>query len=127
MKTFIIAFILTILPLAGTGVAVAQTPPQASPCASGVMPTEQKLYDRTMRRFGSLDLSPQQQQQIQSLIAQFSQTHPAGSPLDRDAMRQLHQSILAILTPQQRDTLSQETEQRRAEMGGSGGEHQPCR
>jgi Spy/CpxP family protein refolding chaperone len=122
MKTLIIAFILATVPLAGTSVAVAQESPQASPC---VTPTQQKLYDRTMRRFGSLGLSSQQQQQIQSLIAQFSQAHPAGSPLDRDAMRQLRQSTLAVLTPQQRDTLSQETEQRRAEMGG--GEHQPCR
>lgn len=127
MKTFIIAFILTILPMTGTGVAVAQEAPQASPCAphARVAPTEQKLYDRTMRRLESLGLSPQRQQQIQSLIAQFSQTHPAGSPLDPDAMRALRQSIFAVLTPQQRDTLSQENDQRRAEMGG-GGERQPC-
>jgi Spy/CpxP family protein refolding chaperone len=127
MKTLIIALILVILSLSGAGVAVAQGVPQASPCVphARVTPTQQKLYDRTMRRFESLGLSPQQQQQIQALIAQFSQTHPAGSPLDPEAMRQLRQSILAVLTPQQRDTLTQENEQRRSEMGGS--EHQPCR
>jgi hypothetical protein len=78
-----------------------------------------------MRRFGALGLNQQQQQQIQSQIAQFSQAHQAGSPLDADAMRQLRQSLLAVLTPQQRDTLQQETEQRRSETG-AGGEHQPC-
>lgn len=127
MKTLIIALILTILPLTGTGVAVAQGAPQASPCAphARVTPTQQKLYDRTMRRFESLGLSPQQQQQIQSLIAQFSQTHPAGSPLDPEAMRQLRENLLAVLTPQQRDALTQENERRRSEMAA--GEHQPCR
>lgn len=124
MKTLVIALFLTMLPLTGTGIAVAQVPPQASPCAPRVTPTEQKLYDRTMRRFASLGLSPQQQQQIQSLVAQFSQTHPAGSPLDPEAMRTLRQSMLAVLTPQQRDTLRQEDEQRRSETGD---EHQPCR
>ncbi len=122
MKTLIIGIIFAILPVTGTGVAVAQVSPQTSPCAPRVTPTEQKLYDRTMRRLSSLGLSAQQQNQIQSLIVQFSQTHPAGSSLDFNAMRQLRQSVLAVLTPQQRDTLRQENEQRQSE----GGEHQHC-
>ncbi len=66
------------------------------------------LDERIMRRFSSLGLMPQQQQRIQSMIDAFSRTHPAGSPLDQSAMRQLHDEVRGVLTPQQLAMLQQE-------------------
>ena len=126
MKSLLAGLIFSILALTSASSAFAQMPPQAPMCGQNrprVTPTQQKIYDRMMRRFGALGLSPQQQGQMQSLIGQFSQTHPAGSPLDTEAMHQLHRSILQVLTPQQFDTLRQENEQRRGQMGGGGGGH----
>lgn len=118
MKSLLAGLIFSILTLSGASVAVAQMPPQAPQCMQNrprVTPTEQKLYDRAMRRYASLGLSPQQQGQIQALIAQYSQAHPAGTPLDEEATHELHRSILRVLTPQQFDTLRQENEQRRSD------------
>lgn len=120
MKSLLTGLLFSILVLSGASTAFAQVPPQGAPCAphARVTPTEQKLYDRTMRRMASLGLTPQQQGQIQALIGQWSQTHPAGSPLDLAAMRQLRQSVMAILTPQQVEAYRQEREQQRSEASG---------
>jgi len=72
-----------------------------------------------MRRFGSLGLSPAQQQRIQSMVAAFSQTHPAGSPLDPAAMRQLRDGVRSVLTPQQIGMLEQMNQ-------GHGGGYRRC-
>jgi hypothetical protein len=112
--------------LTSAGNAFAQTLPQGAPqCGQNhprVTPSEQQLYSRLMRRFASLGLTPQQQSQIQALIGQYSQAHPAGSPLDMEANRQLRQSILAVLTPQQVEAYRQERQQQRSEAP----QHQRC-
>jgi Spy/CpxP family protein refolding chaperone len=114
------AFALAFFALAGTGSSVAQTapapPPPAGACPAQVTPSAQAIYGRLMRRFGSLGLTPDQQQRIQGLVDQFSQAHPAGSPLDPAAMRQLREQARSLLTPQQLAMLQQENEER-------GGEH----
>lgn len=126
MKSLIAGLSFAILALSGAIIATAQEqlppPTQASPCGPRETPSEQAIYDRTMRRFASLGLTPQQQGQIQAIVGQYSQAHPAGSPLDVSANRAMHETILGVLTPQQRDTLAQENEQRADEMSG----HRRC-
>jgi hypothetical protein len=91
-------------PVQGTPQAPQQ---QQGPCAprAAITPTEQQLYRRMMHRLAPANLTPPQQAQIGTLIAQYSQAHPAGSPLVRPAMRQLRESIMALLTPQQLQAL----------------------
>ena len=94
-----------------------QSYPQA--CPPRMTPSGQEIYQRFMRHFAPLGLAPAQQQQIQSLINGFAQTHPAGTPLNVPAMRQLHQQVRAVLTPQQISMLEQEN------RGRTGAPH-PC-
>jgi Spy/CpxP family protein refolding chaperone len=54
-----------------------------------------------------LSLSDKQRTQIRQLVRQYRQAHPRGSGFDPQAHRQLHQAILAVLTPQQRVQLKQ--------------------
>jgi Spy/CpxP family protein refolding chaperone len=59
----------------------------------------------------SLNLTPQQQDQIKTLISNYKQAHPEGSQPDPAAKQQLHQQILNVLTPEQRTKLEQEKAQ----------------
>lgn len=117
------AIAFAVFSVAAIGPAQAQVPPpqvpmqggpQAYPqgypqgCPARVTPSAQEIYGRMMRHFASLGLAPQQQQRIQSLVDAFSRMHPAGSPLDPTAMRQLHEQVRAVLTPQQLAMLEQE-------------------
>ncbi len=114
-------------PMQGTTPVVA--PGQPSPCVpkAAVTPPEQKLYHRLLRRLGPAQLTPQQEAQIQALVAQYSQAHPAGSPLDRPAMQQLRHSVMAILTPQQLAAVKQAREAARAQSsGGAAGAPHRC-
>jgi hypothetical protein len=77
-----------------------------------VTPSAQQLDDRFMRRYSSLGLTPDQQQRIQSLVGAFSQAHPAGSPFDPPAMRDLHEQVRGVLTPQQLASLEQQNRDR---------------
>jgi hypothetical protein len=113
------AIALAVLSLGAVGPVQAQVPPGQAPpqgyqrnCPPRVTPSAQELYDRFMRRYSSLGLSPDQQQRIQSLIDGFSQTHPAGSPLDPEAMRGLHEQVRGVLTPQQLTLLDQQNRDR---------------
>lgn len=135
------AIAFAVLTLIATGAAQAQVPPQQpypqqpypqapvqgypqgypQACPQRVTPSEQELYARFMRHFSSLGLGPQQQQRIQSMVEAFSRTHPAGSPLDPAAMRQLHDEVRSVLTPQQLAMLQQER------RGGGGGGMRRCR
>ncbi len=130
IKRTISAIAFVVLAFAATGPSYAQVqpvPPQPIPgqpmqgqpiqappqgyqqgCPPRVTPSAQMLDERYMRRFSPLGLMPGQQQRIQSLIEGFSRTHPAGSPLDPTAMRQLHDEVRGVLTPQQLATLEQE-------------------
>ena len=79
-------------------------------------PSQAQLQHRWMRRFGNLNLSGDQQQRIQSLINQYSQTHPAGSPPDREANRELRRQMMGVLSSDQQNQFRQEMRQRREEM-----------
>ncbi|MBV8222431.1 MAG: hypothetical protein JO293_03655 [Candidatus Eremiobacteraeota bacterium] len=65
-----------------------------------------------------LDLSQQQQAQIKTLITNYKQAHPKGSQPDPAARKQLHEQILAILTPAQRTKYQQLKQQWHKEREG---------
>lgn len=104
------------MPLAASA---QQGPPQGqgpATRASAQMPSEARLQQRWGKRLGRLNLSSDQQQHIQSLIHQYSQSHPEGSPRDRDSVRQLRQQLMGQLTPDQQNQLRQERRAHRAQM-----------
>jgi hypothetical protein len=111
------AIALVVLSAGGTspaGAQVPQAPPQGyeQRCGPRVTPSADVLYDRYMRRFAPLGLTADQQQRIRSMIAAFSQTHPAGSPFDPSAMHELRDQVRGVLTPQQLASLEQENHAR---------------
>ena len=70
---------------------------------------QQRLDERASQRGGffqdeltKLDLTPQQRQQIDQLRANYEKAHPAGSPRDPQARKQLRDQMMNVLTPQQR-------------------------
>ena len=107
------------LPLVAT--AQQPPPPPGAPSQSG------HRHGMGILRFKNLNLTQQQQTQIESLMKQFHDSHPAGSPPDRQAREQLHQQIDAILTPTQRATLKADREQMHDKRGeGPGGNPPPA-
>lgn len=65
-----------------------------------------------MRRFDALNLSADQKARIQTIMQQFRQAHPPGSPRDPQAMASLRDQIKAVLTPQQQQQLEQQMHDR---------------
>jgi Spy/CpxP family protein refolding chaperone len=59
------------------------------------------------RMMSGLNLSDRQRAQIHQLVQQYRQAHPRGSVPDLKARRELHQQILAVLTPQQQAKLKE--------------------
>ena len=80
-----------------------QPPPVDNPqgCRLQVTPAAQTIYEHVMRHFAPLNLTQQQQQQIQSIVDAFGRMHPAGSPRDAAAMYDMHQRVRGVLSPQQ--------------------------
>ena len=60
------------------------------------------FFRQGLNRIG---LSAEQHQQIRSIFQQFRASHPQGSHPGKAAQKQLHQNILAVLTPQQKQQL----------------------
>ncbi|MBV8198133.1 MAG: hypothetical protein JO263_08355 [Candidatus Eremiobacteraeota bacterium] len=89
------------------------------------MPSEGRIQQRWNRRMHGLNLSSDQQQRMQSLIHQYSQTHPEGSAPDRASSRELHRQLMGMLTPDQRNYLRQLRQQRHQQMMQQRGESQP--
>ncbi len=102
------------LPLAAS--AQQSQPPPTQQAQGRTTPSEAKVQHRWMKRLGGLNLSADQQQHIQSLIGQFSQAHPEGSPRDPNAARALREQILSVLTPDQQSQYRQMVAQRRAQQ-----------
>jgi len=117
MKTNLIAagaFALAlVMPL---GAYAQQGPPPASRAHSNTMPSEGKLQHRWAKRFGNLNLSGDQQQRIQSIIHQYAQSHPEGSPRDPQANRDLRRQIMAQLNTDQQNQYRQERRAMRGQM-----------
>jgi Spy/CpxP family protein refolding chaperone len=117
MKTspLIVGVLMAVLAMpVGAYAQQSQPPPPPAQAQGPVTPSESAIAHRWMKRLGSLNLSNQQQQQIQSMIDQYSQAHPAGSPRDRQATRALRRQILGVLTSDQQNEFRQQMQARRA-------------
>ncbi|MBV8118090.1 MAG: hypothetical protein JOZ01_08930 [Candidatus Eremiobacteraeota bacterium] len=64
-------------------------------------------YKRWTKRLNGINLSSQQQQQIQHLLDQFAAAHPAGSPRDKAGVHALRDQIFGVLNSQQQTQLRQ--------------------
>ena len=65
--------------------------------------------------FRNLNLSSDQQQQMQQYVNTFAQQHPEGSPRDRQAERALRQQMLGTLSADQQAAFKQQMQQLRAQ------------
>ncbi len=80
-----------------------------------------------MRMFKTLNLTPDQQSKIKSIMDQYRQAHPQGSQPDPQSRKQMREQIDQILTPQQRDQLTQQRQHMRERREGSeNGSQQPA-
>jgi Spy/CpxP family protein refolding chaperone len=70
-----------------------------------------------MRAMRGLNLSAQQQSQIQQLVQQYRQAHPKGSTPDPQSRKDLRTKVMAVLTPAQQAQLKTQMEQRKAQFG----------
>lgn len=108
------AALATALAVPATGFAQVQaTPAPLSPAQGG----ERHRGGFGMRALRDLNLSAQQQSQIQQLIQQFRQAHPRGSKPDKQARKDLRDKIMAVLTPAQQAQLKAEMQKRHGERG----------
>jgi Spy/CpxP family protein refolding chaperone len=72
-------------------------------------------------RFGKdLNLTQQQQAQIDQIRQQYRQAHPKGSARDPQAMKDMRDKMMAVLTPAQQAQLKADMQKRRQEFGGRG-------
>jgi Spy/CpxP family protein refolding chaperone len=92
-----------------------QPPPQAH-AGRTTTPSGDKLQRHWAKRFGDLNLSADQQHQVQSIIDQYSQAHPGGSPRDRNASRELRHELMGVLTNDQKSQFKQQMRARRDQM-----------
>jgi hypothetical protein len=110
------------------GASAQQQPPQQyqTPAHAGqtTTPSQAQIQRHWAKRFGNLNLSSDQQQHIQSLINQYAQSHPAGSPRDPGASRDLRHQIMGVLSDDQRNQYHQQMQARRAQMRGQGDQMQ---
>lgn len=96
-----------------------------APSAYGhTTPSQARIQHRWSKRLANLNLSGDQQQRIQSIINQYSQAHPEGSPSDPGAARDLRRQVMSILTPDQQNQLRQQNRARRAAMRQQAGQMQ---
>jgi Spy/CpxP family protein refolding chaperone len=79
-----------------------------------------------MRQMRSLNLSAQQQSQIQQLMAQYRQAHPRGSTPDPQARKDLLAKVMAVLTPAQQQQLKADQAKRKSEFGRGRNRNRPA-
>ena len=114
---FLTLGVLTVALAMPLGAAAQQSQPPATQQAQGrTTPSETTIQHRWMKRLGGLNLSSDQQQHIQSLIDQFAQAHPQGSPRDPGAARALRAQIMGVLTSDQQSQYHQQVAARRAQQ-----------
>jgi Spy/CpxP family protein refolding chaperone len=70
-----------------------------------------------------LNLTQQQQAQIDQIRQQYRQAHPKGSARDPQAMKDMRDKMMAVLTPAQQAQLKTDMQKRRAEYGGRNGQN----
>jgi Spy/CpxP family protein refolding chaperone len=89
------------------GAYAQQTDAPTARSHNQTMPSEGRLQQHWARKMRKLNLSGDQQQRIQSMIHQYSQSHPEGSPRGHGAMRELRQQLMGTLTPDQQNQFRQ--------------------
>jgi Spy/CpxP family protein refolding chaperone len=109
MKFLIPAALLAVLALP-VGVCAQQSDQSAGAQAqpSDSARVNRQIYRRWSQLLSGVNLTDQQHEQIQNLLDQYSQNHPAGSPPDRPAARALKQQIFSLLTPDQQTQVRQQ-------------------
>jgi hypothetical protein len=100
----------------------AQQPPGTQQGQARTTPSEAKITHRWMKRLGNLNLSSDQQQRVQSLINQYSQAHPEGSPRDPSAARALRQQIMGVLSADQQNQYRQQVQAHRQQQASQHGQ-----
>jgi hypothetical protein len=119
------------LPLAASAQTVAP-PPNGSPVQAHHDPGK-ATYGHWMKRLAGVNLSSDQQQHVQSLLGQYAQQHPVGSPRDPQGAHALRDQIFGVLNPQQQEQVRQnmhamkaQARQRRLERTQQQGQPQPA-
>jgi hypothetical protein len=110
-----IASIAALLAALTMPVAVSAQVTQAPAQTQGQTNQAAREYHRWTKRLAGINLSAQQQQQVQHLLDQFASAHPAGSPRDREGSKALHEQILGILTPAQQAQFQQQMQALKAQ------------
>jgi Spy/CpxP family protein refolding chaperone len=109
MKLLIPAALAAVLSLPLAAGAQQSDQPVAQPQAGAPAPkTNAHIYRRWSRLLSGMNLTNQQHDQIQNLLDQYAQAHPAGSAPDHQGMHALRQQIFSILTPDQQTQLRQQ-------------------
>jgi hypothetical protein len=118
MKTTFLAAGAFLLALAvpSLGAYAQQSQPQDMNAQQRTTPSPANITQRWMKRLGNLNLSGDQQQRIHSMINQYSQAHPQGSPRDRDASRDLRRQIMSVLSSDQQSQYHSEMRARHEQM-----------
>jgi Spy/CpxP family protein refolding chaperone len=78
-----------------------------------------------MREMRSLNLSSQQQSQIQQLMAQYRQSHPRGTAPNPQARKDLRSKVMAVLTPAQQQQLKADQAKHKSEFKGERHRNRP--
>src|SRR5579883_2259767 len=119
MKTSLLAagaFAVALAMPLGVYAQQSQAPSTRAYGRSHTTPSRDRIAGRWSHRFGRLNLSGDQQQRMQSIIDQYSQTHPEGSPRDPQANRELRRQLMGVLSPDQQNQFRQQMRARRAAM-----------
>ncbi|GAC1389389.1 MAG: hypothetical protein NVSMB31_05310 [Vulcanimicrobiaceae bacterium] len=98
LRTFLIP-IGMIAALALPAVSIAQTVPAAPPPVERMQAGAH--HGGFMRAMKNLNLNDEQKTKIKALMTAFHQSHPKGSLRDPEAMKALHDQMMALLTPAQ--------------------------
>jgi hypothetical protein len=129
MKIASIAALLAALTVP-VAVSAQETQAPAQAQAQGQRQTNQAAheYHRWTKRLAGINLSAQQQQQVQHFLDQFAAAHPAGSPRDPAGSKALHEQIFGVLTPAQQSQFQQQMQALKAQHAqrGAPGEQQPA-
>jgi Spy/CpxP family protein refolding chaperone len=127
IRFFALASALAIFPVLSLPALAQQSAPPAGQAqgSPATTPSADKLQRRYARMFGKLNLTSQQQQQIQSYVATYAQAHPEGSPRDRQATKALRDQIMGSLTADQQAQFKQQMQALREQRQAGGQAQQP--
>ena len=115
LRSLIVPAVLAAALIAPAGAfAQQQTSQPANAPAAGQWEGHGHHHGGMMRMMRGLNLTDAQKAQLKQIHEQFRQSHPAtaGQRPDPQAMKQLRDQMMNVLTPQQRAKLQTEMQQR---------------